>query len=127
MRRPVTRTLAVLAATWLLAGAAAHAQQAAYRCVSHGRVTYTAVPCPGGRQVGVHPVHETDKWKKPPQDRAKIARRATLSEDDRRECTALDAQLVEQQAMLKAKGDAATLQDEMPLVRSKKRYRELHC
>ena len=52
---------------------------------------------------------------------------AELSPEERQECSALDARLANEQAMLKAKGDAATLQDEMPLVRSQKRYRQLHC
>jgi hypothetical protein len=29
--------------------------------------------------------------------------------------------------MLKAKGESVTLDDEMPLVRTKKQYRELRC
>jgi hypothetical protein len=122
------RWRAVLAAATLMTGAAgAQAQTAAYKCVSRGTVTYSQVPCSGARAVNDALPRGTDKWKKPPQDRARIARRALLSPDDRQECTALDGRLLEQEQMLKAKGEAVTLQDEMPLVRSKKRYRELRC
>ncbi len=56
-----------------------------------------------------------------------IARRAPLTPEARHECSALDHTLVEQEGALKAKGGAATIEDEMPLVRSKKRFRELRC
>jgi hypothetical protein len=125
--RTAQKTSIVLGAALLLAAGAALAQQPTYKCVARGRVTYTSVPCTGGRVVGVHRMQETDKWKTPPQDRARIARRAPLSPEERQECSALDARMASEQAMLKAKGDAATLQDEMPLVHSKKRYRQLHC
>ena len=125
--RTAQKRAIVLGAALLLAAGAALAQQPTYKCVSRGRVTYTSVPCTGGRVVGVHPMRETDKWKTPPQDRARMARRAPLSPEERQECSVLDARLANEQAMLKAKGDAATLQDEMPLVRSQKRYRQLHC
>jgi hypothetical protein len=115
------------AAALLLASAGAQAQTAAYKCVSRGTVVYSQVPCPGARAVNQRTSGRTDKWKAPPQDRATIARRAPLSPQEREECTALDARLVEQAQMVKAKGEALTLDDEMPLVRSKKRYRELHC
>jgi hypothetical protein len=62
-----------------------------------------------------------------PQDRAKIARRAVLSPEDRQECKVLDARLLEQQAALKAIGSSVTLQDEMPMVHTQKRLRELRC
>jgi hypothetical protein len=75
----------------------------------------------------VHRRHETDRWQVPSQTRAVMARRARLSPEDRKECYALDARMREQHQELKAKGAGATLQDEMPLVRSEKRFRELHC
>jgi hypothetical protein len=67
------------------------------------------------------------RYERPSQDRATAARRATLTAEARQECRALDARLREQEAGVKARGDAVTLEDEMPLVRSKKRYRELKC
>jgi hypothetical protein len=117
----------ILAAGWLLAGAVQADAQVAYRCGAPGRVTYTDRPCSGARQVGAATPHHADKAKAPPQDRAKIARRAPLPAEVKQECTALDARLRQQQAMLKTRGEAATLQDEMPLVLSRKRYRELKC
>lgn len=115
---------ALLAALFIAATGTAAAQDEAYRCGAH---SYSDVPCPGGSEVGVRHPHETDRWRVPPQTRAVIARRAGLSPEDRQECYALDARMRDQQKALKAKGAAATLQDEMPLVGSKKRYRELHC
>jgi hypothetical protein len=120
---------ALAAALLLLAGAQAHAQatQTPYRCLSGGRVTYSGTPCPGGREVGAAPARVTDKWRAPPQDRATIARRAQLSDEGRQECRELDAQRAEQEALLKARGASATLQEEMPLVHMKRRARELRC
>lgn len=118
---------ALAAACVLLLAMPVHAQETAYKCATRRGVTYSQVPCPGGREVGAHNTRTTDKWKAPPQDRATRVRRARLSEQERQECSALDGQLREQQEMLKAKAGTATLQDEMPLVFSKKRYRELRC
>lgn len=117
------------AAAILMAAAGAQAQTPAYKCTSRGgAVTYSQVPC----AAGVRPVNQrtptaTDKARQPPQDRARIARRAPLSPEQRQECYGLDGTLAEQERALKAKGADATLDDEMPLVRSKKRYRELRC
>lgn len=126
-----------MAVTWKAAAVAmllvavqqvpAQPSQTPYRCVSRGHVTYSGVPCPGGREVGVKPVRNTDKWKAPPQDRATVARRASLSPEERQECRALDAKRSEQEAQLKAKGEGVTLADEMPLVATKRRARELRC
>ena len=121
--------LTMMAAGWLLAGMlpAAGAQEVTYKCHAPGRVIYSDRPCAGARQLGAAAPHHADKWKAPPQDRATIARRAPLPAEAKQECSALDARLREQQAMLKTRGEAVTLQDEMPLVLSKKRYRELKC
>ena len=111
-----------------LAGSHAGAQPAAYRCYSGGTVTYSQVPCAGARAVGGAPVRRvTDKSKAPPQDRAVAAKRATLSAEERQECRTLDRQLRDEERLLRLKGEAATLEDEMPLVRAKKRFRELKC
>jgi hypothetical protein len=99
----------------------------AYKCVSNGRVVYSQVPCAGAKPLGSPKPRVNVRYETPSQDRAKIARRATLSADARQECGALDTRLHAQEAEFKSRGDAATLQDEMPLVRSKKRYRELKC
>lgn len=118
--------LAVAALMTMTAGASA--QTAAYKCVSRGTVLYSQVPCPGARQVADTPQRATgSKWKQPPQDRAKIARRALLAPEDRQECAALDGRMQEQETMLKTLGEAVTIQDEMPLVQSKKRFRKLRC
>lgn len=105
----------------------AYAQTTAYKCVSRGTVTYSQVPCPGARPVAPRVARTTDRARKPPQDRAKIARRAALSAEARQECGALDVTMREHQRVLKAKGDAVRLEDEMPLVRERKRFRELRC
>ena len=119
--RWIKGALLVLAA---LGVSQAFAQAEAYRCGPH---TYSQVPCTGGRAIGITPHRVTDKSKVPPQDRAVAAKRAALSPEERQECRALDVRLREEQRMLRAKGAAATLEDEMPLVGVKKRFRELRC
>jgi hypothetical protein len=117
-----------MAAAWLLAAAPAHAQDTpTYKCVSRGRVVYTQMPCVGGRELGAARPPRTDKHKAPPQDRAVIARRARLAPEEKQECRSLDLRLKEQERDLKAMGASATLQDEMPLVKNKQRYRDLRC
>jgi hypothetical protein len=115
----------------LVAGDAYAQAQPTYKCVgrtSAGRtsVTYTHVPCTGGTELGAHR-RVTDKSVPPPQDRATLARRASLSPEDKQECRALDARIGEQKMQLKARGDTITLQDEMPLVHNQRRYRDLRC
>lgn len=122
------RGLALLAAATLwLAASPLHAQDTAYKCSSRGGTTYADRPCPGGRMLGPAGPRKTDKTRAVPQDRAKIARRAMLSEEARAECKALDVKLADQKAQLKAKGEAVTLEDEMPMVFTQKRFRELRC
>jgi hypothetical protein len=126
MLRSMPRTLAgglVLAA---LAWGPASAQPM-YKCVTHSGVTYSGTPCPGAQQVGADTRRITDKSVPPPQDRATLARRATLSPEEKQECRTLDGLMRDQQARLKDLGERATLQDEMPLVHNKKRYREIGC
>ena len=96
-----------------------------YKCRAKGEVVYTYVPC--GKALDQGKPRVNVRYETPSQDRAKIARRSVLSAEARQECTALDARMHEQEAEFKSKGAAATLEDEMPLVRSKKRYRELKC
>lgn len=113
----------------LHAGHASAQGGAAYKCYRGGRVVYTQIPC----AAGTKPLGENGKprvnvrYQSPPQDRAVIAKRAPLSVEARQECSTLDHTLREQEMELKAKGGGATVQDEMPLVRSKKRFRELKC
>lgn len=121
-RRTLSRCLA--AAALLLAATGAPAQTAAYKC---GNGSYSDRPCSGGKVVGAGTARTTDRNKAVPQDRATIARRATLTEEERAECGTLDAKKLELENALKAKGDAVTLQDEMPLVFTRKRMRELRC
>jgi hypothetical protein len=105
----------------------AQAQTPAYKCVSKGRVVYSQVQCADGKPIGSPKPRVNVRYETPSQDRAKIARRSTLTAEARKECGALDGHLREQEAQVKSRGDAVTLDDEMPLVRSKKRYRELKC
>jgi hypothetical protein len=111
-------------------GLPAHGQGAiapAYKCGSRDGVVYTDKTCPGGQEVGPAGARKTDKHKPPPQDRAKATRRAQLAPEVRQECEKLEVTLKEQEAEFQAKGTAATLQDETPLVKSKLRFRELKC
>jgi hypothetical protein len=125
--RSMTRSLAAALALMALAYGPAAAQQTTYKCVSGTRVTYTQVPCAGGQELGTRGRRVTDKSVPPPQDRATLARRATLSAEEKQECRSLDGTMRDQQAHLKALGSGASLDDEMPLVRNKKRYREIGC
>lgn len=118
---------AALLAVVALAGSPAGAQAAAYRCYSGGTVQYSQVPCPGGRAVGAPARRVTDKSKPPPQDRAVAAKRAVLTPQERQECRALDRTLRDEERAVRLKGAAVTIEDEMPLVRAKKRFRELKC
>lgn len=116
-----------LAATLLLAATQAGAQDTpTYKCAYKGGVVYTQIPCNGAQEIGAPKKRVNVRYESPPQDRATIARRAKLSAEEKEECVALEQRMPEQERELKAKGDA-TLQDEMPLVFNKKRYRELGC
>jgi len=124
--RSMTRSLAAaLALTALAYGPAA--AQTTYKCVNRSGVTYSQVPCPGGKELGSGARKATDKSVPPPQDRATVARRSTLTAEERQECRSLEVKMRDQQAQLKALGSGASLQDEMPLVHNKKRYREIGC
>jgi hypothetical protein len=101
-------------------------QQPIFRCASGGGVTYSHVPCPGGKEVGAEN-KAVSRYSTPPQDRAKQMRRAELTAEVRQECENLDAAITREQASLRAKGDAATITDEQPLVKSKLRARQLRC
>lgn len=100
-----------------------------YKCVAKGRVVYTQIPCSGNsKPLGSNGKPRVNvRYEAPPQDRAVAARRAQLSPAERNECLGLDHRLHEQEMEIKSKGTSATLDDEMPLVRSKKRFRELRC
>jgi hypothetical protein len=129
-----TRSGVWAAAAWLLLAAApAGAQQEApaltptYKCTSKGRVVYTQIPCAGGRELGPAGAKTPERYKTPPQDRAKAARRAQLTPEARKECTALEGKMKQQEAELKAKGPTPTIEEETPLVKTRLRFRELKC
>lgn len=122
----VLAALAALWASWAQAQEAASGAPA-YKCVRRGEIVYSQAPCTGGKPIGGPKPRVNVRYETPPQDRAKAARRGVLTAEARQECTALDARLHAQEQELKGKGNAATIQDEMPLVQSKKRYRELKC
>lgn len=118
---------ALLVGLLMLQGAdTVDAQTTTYKCVQRGRVTYSQMLCPGGRELGARK-RVTVRYPTPPQDRATAMRRAQLTQEARSECKALDARMPRQEAELKAMGTAATPHDEVPLVSSKKRFRELGC
>lgn len=98
-----------------------------YRCTSGGSVTYSQIPCPGGRPIGTTARRTSDKWTPPPQDRAVIARRSRLSPEERQQCRSLDGRMAAEERLLKSRGESVTLQDELPLVQMKKQFRELKC
>ena len=128
MAGTTSRWAMVVGATgMLLAGPALAQERPTYKCVTAAGVTYSEIPCRGARELGATASRATERHREVPQDRAVIARRARLTGEEREECRSLDARMKEQQAQVKAKGDTVTLQDEMPLVRSKARYRELKC
>jgi hypothetical protein len=105
-----------------------HAQSPTYKCVQRGRVTYSQTLCPGGRELGAQGRKRVNvQYQTPPQNRATAMRRAQLPQEARNECKALDARMPRQEAELKAMGTAATPHDEIPLVSSRKRFRELGC
>ena len=110
----------------LHAADAADAQTPTYKCVQRGRVTYSQTMCPGGRELGGKK-RVTVRYQTPPQNRATAMRRAQLPQEARSECKALDARMPRQEAELKAMGTAVTPHDELPLVSSRKRFRELGC
>ena len=97
-----------------------------YKCVSNGRVVYTQTQCGEAKPLNGGKPRVNVRYETPSQDRAKIARRAPLTDEARQECSGLDTRLKEQEAELKARGEVS-IEEEMPLVRSKKRYRELKC
>lgn len=129
------RWAGALAVAGLVAATHAAAQQApdadgpTYKCWVRGKVVYSQTVCNGKKvSEGSAPKPRVNvRYEAPPQDRAKAMRRGQLEATARAECSTLDGRLRQQEAEFKAKGDAATLQDEMPLVHSKKRYRELGC
>lgn len=123
------KTLHALAAGLLLAlnAGAAAAAQPVYQCPGRNGVTYTHVPCNGAREVNPDRKRVAKRNPAPPQDRAKAARRAQLSPEDRKECTALEKTVAEQEAFVKTRGAALTDDEERPLVKSRLRFRELRC
>jgi hypothetical protein len=124
-----TRWGIMLAATAALhVAGGAHAQGAPmYKCVSRGRVVYTQTQCGDAKPLNSPKPRVNVRYETPSQDRARIARRSVLTAQARQECSALDVRLREEELQLKAMGDKVTIHDEMPHVRSQKRYRELKC
>lgn len=118
-----TCTLAALAAgLFVLCGVAG--ADPAYKCGAH---SYSDLPCSGGREVGAARPQHLDHHAVPPQDRARLARRAGLKPQVREQCEALDVQLVEQQTALTKLPQPVTPADERELVESKLKFRKLHC
>ncbi|MGZ5180647.1 MAG: hypothetical protein ACXWC2_09225 [Ramlibacter sp.] len=102
---------------------AAPAEQPVYRC-GH---TYTNVPC-GGREVTGRRVSKTfDSHTPPPQDRARKMARAMLPPETREKCSALEGQIRQGEARLKARAEPATPAEEGDLAIQRVHYRELHC
>ena len=121
------RWLGAAAAALLLVAAQGRAQDAQYKCASRDGVLYTDKPCTGGRDLVPGQARSSPRYTPPPQDRAKLARRAQLEPEVRQECEALESRMRELDTLLKAKGDLAAPDDERPLVQGKLRFRELRC
>ena len=108
-------------------------KQPIYRCADgKGAFTYTHVPCANAKVIGEDaPKPKTAASRQPvPQDRARLATRGQLSPEDRAQCTALETQIADQQAALKAKaekGEAVSESEEGVLVRQRMKYREMKC
>jgi len=104
-------------------------QRPIYKCPAKGGgVVYTHVPCGSADPLGTkRPAASSPRHTKPPQDRAKAMRRAQLKPEVRQQCEALEEAMEQQEVELKAKGSAATITDEQPLVLNKKQFRELRC
>ena len=106
----------------------ARAQTPTYKCRQGGRIVYSQTLCAGATELGGEGKKRVSvRYQSPPQDRARAMRRAQLSEEARNECSALDARMPVQEAELKARGSEATIHDEMPLVSSRQRFRQLGC
>jgi hypothetical protein len=107
----------------------AQAQRPIYKCPTKGGgVVYTHVACDPANPLGTRkPAASSPRHVAPPQDRAKAMRRAQLKPEVREQCEVLEDTMGQQEAELKAKGAAATITDEQPLVLNKKQFRELRC
>jgi hypothetical protein len=126
------RPLPLLCAGLLLTASGlsgAQAQRPIYKCPAKGGgVVYTHVPCGSANPLGAKkPAASSPRHVTPPQDRAKAMRRAQLKPEVREQCEALEEAMEQQEAELKAKGAAATITDEQPLVMNRKQFRELRC
>ena len=97
-----------------------------YKCVSQGRGVYQQTQCGDAKPLNSGKPRVNVRYETPSQDRAKAARRAPLTAEARQECSGLDTRMKELEAQFKAKGEV-TPEEEIPLTRSKKRYRELKC
>ena len=95
MRRGITVAMGA-AALMAVAGLAPAQDTPTYKCYSRGQVVYSQLPCNGGKEVGSATARKTDKYTPPPQDRAKVARRAQLTPEAREECSALEVRIKEQ-------------------------------
>jgi hypothetical protein len=117
-----------VAAAVLLVAASQAGAQTTYRCPHKGGVTYSQTPCTGGTVVTDKPSKKAAaRYVVPPQDRAKAARRAELTPEARKECSALDKSIPQQEAFVRTRGTAVTPDEERPLVKSRLRFRELRC
>jgi hypothetical protein len=101
-------------------------QQPVYRCAEGSEVTYTHVPCTGGKPVGegrvsrtFHPV--------PPQDRARQMARAQLPPETRQKCEALEADIRQREARLKERTEPPMPAEEGDLAILRVHYREMRC
>lgn len=124
------RWMPVLCAGLLLvaAGGAGAQDRPMFRCNVKGKVTYQHTPCPGGKQVNAKKAKKTDpRTQKPPQDRAKAANRARLTPEDRKTCEGLEVTIPQLEDGVKARGAAASPEDERSLTEAKKKFRELKC
>ena len=121
------KRLMALAACALALAATQAGAQAAYKCKTRDGVTYSQVPCPGGREVGASRAKTSDHNTVPSQDRARRVQRQSLTPEKREECNALDRTLADEKAALDKLPHSPTDAEEKNLVNARIRYGQLHC
>ncbi|WP_374665121.1 hypothetical protein [Ramlibacter sp.] len=129
MRHCLPTALSLAVALLLATAPAAAQERPAFRCMQNGKPVYTHTPCEGGRQVTPKPrkAASSARHVKPPQDRAKAARRAQLTPEARKECEGLEVTIPQLEDGVKAQGPNVKPEDERSLTEAKKKYREMKC
>ncbi|AEG93820.1 hypothetical protein [Ramlibacter tataouinensis] len=121
------RPLAVAAFLLLGAGPAAAQTQQVYWCAGRDGPTYTHAPCSGGKALGHKRPVAKERAAPPPQDRARRMNRAQLPPETRAQCSALEKEIRQAEARLKARKGPPPAGAEGDLAIQRVRYREMRC